>query len=545
MHSLSRRTFLNLGKVPTRFPGAFLASLTATLTAIAAELDIVPSSLAFPVAIASIFAFPTFVAAQLFHEFFGKSRELAYGVALAGAILVGFTVRGAPLFAWPMIAGSISVLGAIALASSISAGGRDSGSGWWSFNTSTLYAIGVGFLFMMVSLIGLIAGIRSIQVLLQITTLPSAQTIFFFCCMFVGPLALLAHLPARAEVETTVFTNVCIALLKWALIPLCSLYAVLLIVYAVTLVRSMEIPNGMVALPVLGLGACGTITLLLLPPSHGQEGWFRAFSRIYPPVFLLFACLLFLAFGIRISEYGWTPERYLGLATGAWFFLSALAFLIVPSQFPRICTALFALLAAGSVFAPFINAADVSIRSQTERLRPFWERFQAGDTSARNSVVDSLHDLARTFGSRGVAALTGPIPSGYTTTFEFVEAVRSQAGVSDDTPVPPSHEFTHKGPLQLPAAGRLWLAENAFSDVRIGNRDDSSAFSIGLRSGKLTAFRYNEILHSFPLLPLLSDAETSPVLPWEYEGRAFFVYVVSARWSGDDFSALSLLVFEK
>ena len=79
----------------------------------------------------------------------------------------------------------------------------------------------------------------------------------------------------------------------------------------------------MVGLPVFILSVVGGLTGLLIWPLSQVEphtAWAKSFWRFFFPLFFPLAILLLLALHRRISDYGFTEVRYLGLILGIWIF---------------------------------------------------------------------------------------------------------------------------------------------------------------------------------------------------------------------------------
>jgi hypothetical protein len=146
----------------------------------------------------------------------------------------------------------------------------------------------------------------------------------------VAPLNWLSLIPERfdqpvTEGEQTEFTSRAVALqVKFALVPLLLVYAVILHAYAVKILLDGSLPKGRLGWMVLTYGALVAITALLAFPTRSQGGpLVRFFWRAWPWLLPAPVALLFIAVGERIHQYGLTEGRYLSLMAGLW--LAALA----------------------------------------------------------------------------------------------------------------------------------------------------------------------------------------------------------------------------
>ena len=108
------------------------------------------------------------------------------------------------------------------------------------------------------------------------------------------------------------------------------LYEVItLYLYAGKILLAASWPKGGVAGYIIGFCGAGIATYVLVTPRRGREEFplVRFFERVFWPLLVPLAALQFLAVWRRVSEYGLTESRYLGLVLSVWMVGVALYYL--------------------------------------------------------------------------------------------------------------------------------------------------------------------------------------------------------------------------
>jgi hypothetical protein len=157
-------------------------------------------------------------------------------------------------------------------------------------------------------------------------------------------------------------------LINYLLVPLASLYLVILYLYMAKILVQWELPKGQVGFMVSGYGTFGVATHLLAHPLRvSGNRLVRLFHRhfyhaLYAPILLLV-----VAVGVRISEYGITENRYALILFAVWLLAMALYFsLRARRRLVTVPLSLSLLLIAAS-FGPW-GASGLSTISQMARL---------------------------------------------------------------------------------------------------------------------------------------------------------------------------------
>jgi len=163
---------------------------------------------------------------------------------------------------------------------------------------------------------------------------------------------------------------------QYVLLPILTVYMVILYVYLFKIVLTAHWPSGWVAYLVLGFSVAGILALLLIYPLRNDEGnkWINGYSRFF--YFALFPLLVLLGFAIwkRVSTYGITELRYFVLLLAAWLFSIAVYFLWSRNKNIRHIPLSLCVLALLSSFGPW-GASNVSKYSQQARLKGRLEKY--------------------------------------------------------------------------------------------------------------------------------------------------------------------------
>ena len=107
---------------------------------------------------------------------------------------------------------------------------------------------------------------------------------------------------------------------QYILAPLVALYLALLMAYLVKVLVTAEWPSGWIGWLVSSVAAAGLFSLALLHPLVKERGqrWIATYSRTYFLLMLPSICMLMMALGKRIGQYGVTENRYFMCVLSLW-----------------------------------------------------------------------------------------------------------------------------------------------------------------------------------------------------------------------------------
>ena len=185
---------------------------------------------------------------------------------------------------------------------------------------------------------------------------------------------------------------------QYVLMPLISLYLVILISYEIKIVATFSLPVGWVSYLVLIFAIFGILSFLLIHPIAKETGnlWMRTFSRWFYFLLVPLLGLLFWAILYRINLYGFTHERYYVFLLSIWLSV-VVAYFIIQKQpkikFIPISMCLFGLL---SIAGPQ-SADSISKNSQLTRFEKYMkivekEKFTFKQEQDLSSIVSFLEE---------------------------------------------------------------------------------------------------------------------------------------------------------
>ncbi len=427
------------------------------------------------------------------------------------------------------------LLGAAALASAVP--GAAGNAAWWRMNVGMIQAIVLAGILSGIVALGLQLAVFSVEKLFDFELDKLHIDLMSFAAFVVAPLAVITLLPTAAD-EGGAASGFWEGLCKWVLVPLGFVFTAILAVYAATILVHWELPDGMVAMPVLSLGAYGTAALLLLQPWRDGRAWARWFARVYPAAFLVFSVLMFLAIAERIGAYGVTFARYSALAFGLWFAVAAVVFLLRAGKGSLIVTGLLALGAAAASLGP-TSAATLSLRSQSERLRALLQS-PAGDADT-TQIRSGLKYLASNFGLAAVENVTGPLglDAEKARPWQLPEAAMEKLGLETGGG---TIEFACSGDVRVPTEGFRFvypMPRSNWTRRDLGKNAGGKPLAVKFRSGELAVFTGEEkVRELLPSAMLGLKPETDALEPlrvqFSVEGREFCLVVLRAEVATKD-----------
>ncbi len=191
----------------------------------------------------------------------------------------------------------------------------------------------------------------------------------FYASTFIfGSPLLLSKLPEKDEaVADTPYSKVFRALLLYIIIPLIMIYTVILYVYFIKILITMEWPRGLVSNLVLWYAAFSVGVIFFISPLVKQDVIARLFKTWFPRVLLPILGMMFVSIGKRIFQYGFTESRYYVVLLGLFVFIIMGYFALRKASIMISVPVLLSLFVLISVYGP-TSALEVSYYSQNQRL---------------------------------------------------------------------------------------------------------------------------------------------------------------------------------
>lgn len=178
---------------------------------------------------------------------------------------------------------------------------------------------------------------------------------------------------------------------QYVLIPLMTIYLLILLVYEVKIIINWQLPKGLVSSLILGYAIFGILSLLLIYPIREKagNGWIKLFSKFFYVMMLPLVVLLLLAIWKRVGNYGITESRYVLIVLSLWLLFITGYFLLVKAQNIKLIPISLCILSVLAIYGPQ-SASSVSKYAQINRLKKLFASKVKKDILQREEVVKYL-----------------------------------------------------------------------------------------------------------------------------------------------------------
>lgn len=156
-------------------------------------------------------------------------------------------------------------------------------------------------------------------------------------------------------------------LLSYIVIPLITVYTIILYIYFAKILISQQWPKGLVSHLVLWYSSISVGIIFLTNKIVEEDRVSRWFKKIFPKIILPILLMMFISIGQRINQYGITENRYYILVLGIWVTGMMIYFSVKGSLKTIVVPVSLSLIVLNSVFGPLSSFA-VSNFSQNRRL---------------------------------------------------------------------------------------------------------------------------------------------------------------------------------
>ncbi len=282
---------------------------------------------------------------------------------------------------------------------------RSSDADFWEYNKTLFSNFVIGAVYSAILFAGLSIAIVAVDNLFDLHFEGNIYAHLFFLLAGVFNTAyFLYHFPEELTLAKDQRPEYHIALrnlIKYILIPIVTIYFVILYAYSIKILVQWELPRGWVGSLVLGFSVAGIFTWLLnyFLEETDDSVIVSTHRKWFFPVLLPMTLLLFVAIGRRIGDYGVTEPRMLVATTGVWLLLMCLYFIIAKRPSIKVVPASLILFALACAMGP-LSAGNVSARSQAHRLQHELEQAGMWQDGKMVPAADSLdEDQAREISS--------------------------------------------------------------------------------------------------------------------------------------------------
>ncbi|MDI5898882.1 DUF4153 domain-containing protein [Flavobacterium yafengii] len=185
---------------------------------------------------------------------------------------------------------------------------------------------------------------------------------------------------------------------QYVLLPLISIYLVILICYETKILVTLSLPVGWVSNLVLVFAIFGILSFLLVHPIAEETGnlWMRTFNRWFYYLLVPLLGLLFWAILYRIHLYGFTHERYYVLALSIWLTIVVAYFIIKKEPKIKFIPITMCITALLTILGPQ-SADSTSKNSQLSRFESYLQKIEKEKLTFEqeqdlSSIVDFLEE---------------------------------------------------------------------------------------------------------------------------------------------------------
>lgn len=376
------RIVQSIRTVAYRFPVAMLAALVGTTIGILLVHE-QTSDFSTRLLLTAIMGFPLFIALQLLTESFALARQKKIALIIGGGILLLLYYFWLPnnFSDFDTSVAIRSVLWFIGfwllvLFAPHARKAPDSSNMIWRHIQELVYAAVITALWALVIGWGISAALASIDFLFNAGIAPEryGELAVIVAGLF-STTFFLSRIPTdfKQTVGQDNYPKEARLLSQYALVPLVSLYFLILYAYVIRVLLLWEWPKGTLAYMILGFSALGILVYAILSPLRQSVPWVRKagigfFIALIPQIGMLFWALMF-----RISEYGITENRYYVAILGLWLVAMALYFLRSTQKDIRTIPITLFLIAFLSSFGPW-GALAISKQSQIHRLQQLLDK---------------------------------------------------------------------------------------------------------------------------------------------------------------------------
>lgn len=161
-------------------------------------------------------------------------------------------------------------------------------------------------------------------------------------------------------------------LLSYIVIPLISIYTIILYLYFVKILLAWEWPKGLVSHLVLWYSSISVGVIFLINKIIDKDKISNIFKRFFPKLVLPILLMMFISIGQRINQYGITENRYYILALGIWVTAMMLYFSFKKDINTIIIPISLSLIVLNSVIGP-MSSFVISKYSQNKRFNNILE----------------------------------------------------------------------------------------------------------------------------------------------------------------------------
>jgi hypothetical protein len=262
--------------------------------------------------------------------------------------------------------------------------------GFWQFNKTLFLRFLASMLYSVVLYLGLAAALSASNFLFSLHIDYKLYGILFAWIAGVfNTIFFLAGVPSNTAKldEDNSYPKGLKVFTQYVLIPLASVYVIILLAYEAKILILWSLPKGLVSNLILGYAVFGILSILLIYPLRNQEEnkWIKTYARSFYFLLIPLLILLFLAVFSRIIPYGITSWRYFLIVLAAWLLFITIYFLLSRKQNIKIIPLSLCVITMLTVYGPQ-SAISVSQYSQRHKLTGIFKKYGAYNNGKFSSL---------------------------------------------------------------------------------------------------------------------------------------------------------------
>jgi len=264
------------------------------------------------------------------------------------------------------------------LVSFIAFTGKNEVNGFWQFNRILFIKLLTAVLYSIVLYVGIALALLAVDNLFNVDL---GDKIYFRLWIIIVGIVntwlFLSGVPEQTETleSINIYPKGIKVFSQYILLPLVTLYFIILYVYASKILILWNLPYGWVSYLILGFSFLGIFSLLLLYPVQSQSDnkWIKNVSKFFYWSLFPLLVLFFIAIYTRISQYGITENRYFILILAIWLTGISAYLLINKINNIKVIPLSLCIIAMLTTFGPF-GAFNISVKNQLKRFESIAKR---------------------------------------------------------------------------------------------------------------------------------------------------------------------------
>ena len=250
-------------------------------------------------------------------------------------------------------------------------------NGFWNYNKQLFIRLNNSFLYSSVIVLGLLLALFALNLLFEIKIHEQLYAeIWIVGVGFLNTWFFVSGIPSNFDAldEDTHYPKGLKIFAQYILLPLLTLYMIILYAYGSKIMLQWNWPKGMVTYMIICVAVAGIFNFLLLYPYGTIPGneWIKKAAKGYYFLLMPLIVFLFIAIFMRVNKYGITIDRYAIILLGIWLSILCLYTAFGKTNIKFIPSSLALLLLLIS-FGPW-GLLSVSERSQVNRLKQILEQ---------------------------------------------------------------------------------------------------------------------------------------------------------------------------